>query len=330
MKKTVILIGVIVIAALAVGAVAFAPYIRQAMSVAKSATMDEETIAAEQEKNAQLEQDIREKYQIPQMEMTDEMRAAVESGSMTIEEAVREMLAQSSAQDAAPETAPDGQAGTEASDRTEQNPESQTDPEAPADSETPSGTAAQTDSSTQTGTKPDDTAHTDTGITPADTTKPADTAKPDTKPSDTAPADTGTKPDNAAKPADTAQTGTNANPDSATAAPQPTAEEKRLQELAAQLYVLRDYFTAQVEGILDECIDEFLALPVEQQTKTAKIRIVTARLGRIADMEQDCDAKVAAIVSEVRTIDPDLADLVQQEYESEKATKKASVIAQYS
>ena len=146
--------------------------------------------------------------------------------------------------------------------------------------------------------------------------------------------------ENNPQPEDNAQTTENnaptvpANTDAPTPTVQPATptlspDEEKLKDLIQQMYDLRDTFSGHVDAIINECIAEFLALDPSEQTKMNKIRIVSARLGEVADMEDDCDNQVADIVSQIREIDPALADQVEQQYQNEKALKKASLINQY-
>ena len=96
------------------------------------------------------------------------------------------------------------------------------------------------------------------------------------------------------------------------------------------MYNLRRSFSNRIEVIVNECIDEFLALDPAEQTTMNKMRIVSARLGDVADMEEECDSQVNGIVSQIHTIDPALAADVKQQYENEKALKKAELVARYS
>ena len=126
----------------------------------------------------------------------------------------------------------------------------------------------------------------------------------------------------------------NAPANTATPTPQPTAptlspDEEKLKALVQQIYDLRDTFSSRVDAIVNGCIAEFLALDPSEQTQLNKIRIVSAKLGEVANMEEDCDNQVADIVSQIREIDPALATQIEQQYENEKSLKKASLISQY-
>ena len=362
MKKALITAGILLVAAGAMTALLFGRQIRAALSVAKSATMDEETIATKAEENAQLEQDIRQQYSIPDLQLTEEQKAAVADGSMTIEEAVAQLLAQSgqgtgtggaSGSESGTGSESGGTSGSESgggSSSESDTAEPGTENESGTGGETGSGTGstAGSETGTETGSGTGSTtgteSGTETGSGSSSTTGTESGTKTGPGSGSTAGTETGAG-SSSNQQTDTPQgsgttsgsqlgSGTEQTTGGSTSqTPAPPAEptdEQRLQSLIAQLYVLRDYFVGQVDALIDACIDEFLALPEDQQTNASKIRIVTARLGQAEAMEADCDARVAAIVSQIREINPTLADQAQKQYEDEKALKKANLIAQYS
>lgn len=116
-----------------------------------------------------------------------------------------------------------------------------------------------------------------------------------------------------------------------TPAPDPAAEKAaQLKSLLTQLYILRASFASRVETAILACRTEFDALPDGERNTASKTRIITAKIGEIAQMEQTCDAQVEAIAAQIRACDPELAERVLAQYENEKATEKALIISKYS
>ena len=338
MRKVWIGAGIVVVVVAAAAGIAltvFRTQFRQAASVLESATMSEEDVAEQSEENAQADRDIRQKYSIPDFELTDDMRAAIADGSMTLEEATRQIMAQAAqpqsdaVQDAAqPAESADSAPEPEQEPVTEPEPQPVTEPDAvepvtqPDNNPEPAQTEPVTTTEPQPAAEVSEPAETDlNSYVAAQAGGSQDTAQPVTQPdSDPEPAAT---PD--PEPVTDTQQGSSA-------AETPTQEDEdaaKLQSLVAQMYVLRDTFTAQVYALLQECIDEYNALDPSEWTTANRIRIVSARLGDISAMEANCDAQVADIVKQIREIDPELADEAQSRYESEKSVTKASIIAQY-
>jgi hypothetical protein len=111
----------------------------------------------------------------------------------------------------------------------------------------------------------------------------------------------------------------------------PEGESKeQIQKLLTELYVLQGSYSSGVDGVLQSCINEYRSLDPSQQTKASKARIVSESIGTLSSMEKQCDAQVADIVSQLGKYDQSLAQQVQSQYQSEKATKKAEVLNRYS
>lgn len=289
-KKAVIIVGVCAAGAVCAAAIWAMPTIRQMASVARSASMDEGERTAIAEENAQLEEEIRERYSIPDLTVSDDISAALEDGSTTLEEAAQRLLEESGG--FLEEIGGASGAGGSAVQVTP--PREQTAPEEPR----PQDTQDQTPVQDQTPA-PQPSQQTEE---PSQTREdPVPQEEPSQTQEDPAPQEE----------------------------PQISETDKKIQNLVAQMYVLRSSFTSRLDATIAECIAEFLALDPEQQTTANKVKIVSARLGTVADMEKECDDQVASIVAQIRELDPDLADQMQQQYENEKAVKKADLIAQY-
>lgn len=106
--------------------------------------------------------------------------------------------------------------------------------------------------------------------------------------------------------------------------------KEQIQKLLTELYVLQGSYSSGVDGVLQSCINEYHSLDPSQQTKANKARIVSESVGTLSSMEKQCDAQVAGIVSQLGKYDQSLAQQVQSQYQSEKATKKAEVLNRYS
>ena len=340
----------LVVVVIAVGVVQ-GSRLKAALSVAKSATMNEEQVEAKNQENAQMQQEIRERYEIPEVQLSEELQAALADGSITLEEAAQQLI---SGGTAAP--SPDGESDSQTAEASEPT-------QAPSESE-PAQTQAPSESQPAQTQTPSESAQTPSESQPAPTQTLSESAQapsesqpaPTQTPSESQPAQTQTpsesKPAQTQAPSESKPAPTQTPSESGETASLsgetepddgPTEKEKaaeaarkaqeetnaRVQNLFTQLYVLRDSFSKQVDAIINECVDEFLALDPSQQTRTMKIRIVYGRMDKLSAMEAECDAQVEAIAAELDGIDPSLGEKARQQYKNEKELKKSSLIAQY-
>ena len=301
MKKKIILgVVIVLVAAIGVGAFLLAPTIKSAMSMAESANLTEEDVAVKGEENDRITQEMQADYEIPEIEVTQEIKEAVAVRDMTLEEAATKLLAdekakqaESAAQSATPEqTQSDAQSGTP-------TPE----PVTPVE-QTP----------TPEPVTPVEQTPTPEPVTPVEQTPEPVAQEPTPEPVAENPTENGDNGESAQLSGTTSEE---------------EARNERVQNLFVRLYVLRDAFNVRIDNLVQECIDEFLALEPEKQTNAAKVRIVYSRIKNVQDMEVECDKDVKEIVDQLREIDPAVADKAWQYYLNEKELKKAALIAQY-
>lgn len=112
------------------------------------------------------------------------------------------------------------------------------------------------------------------------------------------------------------------------------SQDAEVQRIVASLYVLRSSYASQLAGLAGSAKSEFASLPAEQQTATAKRRIVAAKISEASALESSCDAQVSSLLSSLRSRltelgqDTSLADQIQSSYNQEKTLKKASYLSQ--
>ena len=108
--------------------------------------------------------------------------------------------------------------------------------------------------------------------------------------------------------------------------------EAELRQLVATMYVLQATYEGKLEAIVQEAIDEYTA---GEHTSENRTRIVYSKYDALTKLEQECDQKVADIVSRMRELlkatgqSESLADDVQRTYEEEKSLKKAYYIREF-
>ena len=117
-----------------------------------------------------------------------------------------------------------------------------------------------------------------------------------------------------------------------TPTPSQSVEQEKRDQLAryiAEIYLMKSEYTAWLETTHQAAIDEFVALPEEQQT-TAKKYEIGMRYMRVGlDKEDECDLKMAELEGKILVLlqelgeDTSLVNEIQAAYEEEKALKKA-------
>ena len=101
-KKKKIILGIVIALAVAIGVGAFLirSSLQAAMSMAQSATMSDEDAAVKGEENDRITQEMQTDYEIPEIEVTQEIKEAVAVREMTLEEAATKLLADEKAKQA--------------------------------------------------------------------------------------------------------------------------------------------------------------------------------------------------------------------------------------
>lgn len=104
---------------------------------------------------------------------------------------------------------------------------------------------------------------------------------------------------------------------------------EQLAALFAELYVMQAEYTAWLENANQSAIDDFVALPEQEQTDTKKFSIGMEYLQKAREKEAECDAKMTEMEGKIRDILTQLGestavvDEIHATYLEEKATKKA-------
>ena len=107
------------------------------------------------------------------------------------------------------------------------------------------------------------------------------------------------------------------------------ALREQLAKKRAEVYVMEAEYTGWLEQANQSAIDEFTALPEEEQTSSAKYSIGMEYLAEALKKEKECDQKMKDIETEIRSLltqlgeDTSLADEIHAAYLDEKASLKA-------
>ena len=311
LKKKILLGGIaVVVVAIAVVAYLYGSRLKAAVSMAQSANMTAEDVEAKSEENTQITQEMQSDYKIPEIEVTPEIKVAVAQREMTLEEAATQLLADEKAKRAEETVTPEQSESVAQPSEPVTPPETVTPPEPVTTPEpvTPS----------EPVTPPE----------PVTTPEPVTPSEPVTPPEPVTPSEPVTPPEPAPeepKEDDGASESAQLN----AVDPEEEAKTERIQNLFVRLYVLRDAFDVRLENLVQDAIDEFLALEPDKQTNAAKVRIVYARISDVEKMEAECDADVKEIVDQLNELDPAIGEKAWQYYLNEKELKRANLIARY-
>ena len=116
--------------------------------------------------------------------------------------------------------------------------------------------------------------------------------------------------------------------------PQPTQPiqteyERRMAEIIAEVYVLRDEYIITLENMFSEAETALSDLASQDGTEEEFAALVSSYLSRSTELEMQCDARIDVIAAEMETLilenggNMSLLDTLIETYANEKATKKA-------
>lgn len=106
-------------------------------------------------------------------------------------------------------------------------------------------------------------------------------------------------------------------------------DQKQLSEYLAEIYLMRDDYTAWLEAKYNEAIDAYNALPEEERTTEAKYSIGMQYMKQALAKEDECDAAMAQMEQNISALlakmgrDDSLVKEIQKAYEQEKELQKA-------
>ena len=116
--------------------------------------------------------------------------------------------------------------------------------------------------------------------------------------------------------------------------PQQSDHEKKLNELIAQVYVLREEFLIRLDQTQAAAIADYKAMPADQRSTKKIASLVSSYLSKGLEMEKECDERIKAIVFEMEVLlqenggDLNIAQTVYDTYLEEKSLKKAWYMAE--
>ncbi len=118
--------------------------------------------------------------------------------------------------------------------------------------------------------------------------------------------------------------------------PEPSSNgDSEVAALIARIYVLKSTYVGKLDSLIAEAKSEYIALPDEKRNTSAKQKILSAKIGKAASLESECNAAVEGILSELSTVlkkynrDMSLVESIRKAYANEKQLKKSYYISKY-
>ena len=180
-------------------------------------------------------------------------------------------------------------------------------------------------------------------ITPTEPEKSdtADDEKPDVPAKETPPPASSTETPTPGTPTTTVPPTQPPEDPEETARPEPTKApnkpvqdtyETELSRLVAQIYVLREQYTAQLDALITQAKAEYKAMPKSERTKAKLASWGSGYVALATDLEKDCDVQVRAIASQMNTLikenggDTSIVNELVFAYAEEKSIQKSIYI----
>lgn len=116
---------------------------------------------------------------------------------------------------------------------------------------------------------------------------------------------------------------------------EPTPEEiyqTKLSELVAQVYVMREQYTAQLDAMVAQAKAEYHAMPESERTKSKLLSWATGYIAKANDLERQCDDQMEAILGSMNALiteyggDSSLVTTMANSYANEKRIQKSIYI----
>lgn len=112
----------------------------------------------------------------------------------------------------------------------------------------------------------------------------------------------------------------------------PQEDANKLKNLLAQVYLMKSNFTGQLDGLIAQAKQEYIA----GKGTVSKYGIGKRYIGIASGLEAQCDARMESLLGEIKAElqrtggDTGLVNEIRAVYESEKSAKKAALIEKYS
>lgn len=116
--------------------------------------------------------------------------------------------------------------------------------------------------------------------------------------------------------------------------PAAEAYQQELNKQLAEIYVMREEYTLELESMLQQAMDEYAAFTDAQRSPLQLIGWASGYYNRASALEKQCDSEINAQLEQMKALirenngDESLTDKIYQEYVNEKSLKKSYYMAE--
>ncbi len=126
-----------------------------------------------------------------------------------------------------------------------------------------------------------------------------------------------------------------AAPDEAPAQPELTPEQQIVAKYLTEMYSLKAYYIGQLGVVENDLKAQYKAANGNIKNSAAIAKVVQSNMGRIINMETECDGKVYAVLDNMRNellaigADTSIVDVAEDSYINEKSLRKSYYLSLY-
>lgn len=120
-----------------------------------------------------------------------------------------------------------------------------------------------------------------------------------------------------------------------TTKPALSTQQEIIGRYTAKMYALEGEYIGKIEGLISSARAEYISRRNGKNNRDIQMSIITSYIGKAAALESQCDAEVAAVLSQLRSelsaigADTAIISTMQSAYENEKIAKRAYYISKY-
>jgi len=113
------------------------------------------------------------------------------------------------------------------------------------------------------------------------------------------------------------------------------AIDKAVSSSVSQMYALKATFVSELGEVARQAYTEYTSLPKEKQNSEGKSEVVINNINKVSQLEQNCDAKVEYLLSDLQSEleqlngDTEIIQVLRNSYEEEKEIKKSYYLSLY-
>lgn len=113
------------------------------------------------------------------------------------------------------------------------------------------------------------------------------------------------------------------------------ALQRRQEDIIAEIYLLRATYLNEIDQLIKDTKQAYINLPKEQHNLQGKMKVVDEMLPVGTALEEECDAKMEALLTELTEIlgklgtSTEIVDEIRKTYSEQKYLKKTELLNEY-